>query len=524
MCSSCKRILCLSHTLEKKYTRTAKFKESLTSVWKYLHNLIPSKSIISLNEGGTPLRISNIGNKLNLTNLMIKDETRNPTGSIMDRGMTAEISVLAELSAELGTNNSKKYTAVVGVLASSLAAYCARAGLPCEVIVPKGNEWKVTPSRLYQLIAYNAEINFVPKDFVLSSSDYYHVKTNNIIFMEGLKTTGFEICDQLEWELPDHIIVPVGSGFNLSAISQSINELIKLGLAKNDGPRKRDERLPKIHGVTVGTSTSSSSYLELYEDINSGTEIRNRFSNKLGMDGPTIAPELVSSVSSYLEHAIAAINVSGGTMTQVHNHDLINSVSLLASHDGILASPTGAAAVAGLLNLVKQKVIERDDNVVCIVTGSGEVSNISGVRGDMTDWKMLKAYNKIRQSPSSSPITSRVDYSNTSIIANNLGITKIRIISLIDKESDYAYSLNKRLHESFIDKTKDKRKMMMAMSTLYQHLNELERFGLIVRTKAESFRGRPIRFHYRITAGGKRALKTEVEKYKLTLKGHILHV
>jgi threonine synthase len=162
--------------LTYEYVNNERFKTMNPSVWKYLSNLIPdSNKIISLNEGGTPLRLSNIGARINLKNLRIKDETRNPTGTFLDRGMTAELSVLNWMNIQ----GASGYTMIAilaqdapsPILAISLAAYSARAGFECELFVPKGNEWKLTPNSLYQLISYGVKINFVSqKNFCLCVS------------------------------------------------------------------------------------------------------------------------------------------------------------------------------------------------------------------------------------------------------------------------------------------------------------------------------------------------------------------
>ena len=159
-----------------------------------------------MNEGGTPLRISNIGTKLNLKTLRIKDETRNPTTTFMDRGTTAEISVCKWLGPI-----DPKYVIVgnvVGGLAVSLAAYSARAAFECQLFVQRNQGWGLSPNVLYQLIRYSAKINLTSKNFVLPDN-YYKFNYNNTFFVEGLKTIGFEICDQFGCELPDHIIVPM---------------------------------------------------------------------------------------------------------------------------------------------------------------------------------------------------------------------------------------------------------------------------------------------------------------------------
>jgi threonine synthase len=517
-CNNSKLHLLSSLTYE--HINSERFKTTNPSVWKYIPNLIPdSDKIISLNEGGTPLRLSNIGTKVGINNLRIKDETRNPTGTFLDRGTTTEISAINCM-----TPSEDPQYIVAGILsqgtpnpslAISLAAYSARGGFECELFVPKGNEWKLTPNSLYQLISYGAKINFVSEKNFSLPSNYYYINTTNPIFIEGLKTTGFEICDQLEWKLPDHIVVPLGSGKHLYAIDRSIKEMSELGLISRNEDKQQDDnnssgsniytkfKKPVLHGVTVaGSAAASRSHNDRgYQDreiINSPDEIVQT----------TIAPELALLAPSYLEDAMSAISNSGGSVIKVYPDDLVNAVSLLASQDGIFASSSGASSIAGLLKLHQDKIIESDQNVVCIVTGSGigisdpdRISSGSSIN-PVSSWRVLQAQNTIRRLKKklANKVKSHLDSENVS-----LGTTKRKILFLLNKKPDYAYSLHKRLLLN--DKDLGKKKTM-DISTLYQHLNELENLGMIVRNTAESFRGKPIRFYYKITRRGKIAART----------------
>jgi threonine synthase len=265
--------------------------------------------------------LSNIGTKVGLKDLRIKDETRNPTGTFLDRGMTTEISTINCMS----PSEDPQYI-VAGILsewtpnptlAISLAAYSARAGFECELFVPKGNEWKLAPNSLYQLISYGAKINFVSEKNFSLPSNYYYINTTNPIFIEGLKTTGFEICDQLEWKLPDHIVVPLGSGKHLYAIDRSIKEMSELGLVnRNDGEDDNSSSNNKytkpkkavLHGVTVAGSAAAS---RSHNDID--YQEREIVSSPDEILQTTIAPELALPAPSYLEDAMSAISDSGGS-------------------------------------------------------------------------------------------------------------------------------------------------------------------------------------------------------------------
>jgi threonine synthase len=510
ICPKCNGRLHLEYCLTDKYIRSKKFKTTSPTAWKYLYNLFPfysdtghdngdtSQSIVSLNEGGTPLRMSNIGTKLNLKSLRIKDETRNPTTTFMDRGTTAEISIC-----KWQGPTDPKYVivgSVVGGLAVSLAAYSARAAFECQLFVQRNQGWGLSPNILYQLISYGAKINLTSKNFVLPDN-YYKFNYNNTFFVEGLKTTGFEICDQLGWELPDHIIVPMGRGTHLYAIYRSILEMISLGLVKNSGNKIKKVA---IHGVTLEHNLFSNTEELSYKDItaitnnnsNNNTILRSSLLDK-SKQVTTIAPELAPPGPSYLEDAVSAIHNTGGSIIKVSDNDLINAVSLLASHDGIFASPAGASSIAGLLKLIESNLIEHDENVVCIVTMSE-----GSITDSIKNWKVLQAYSRLRHHHEyqSQELLHTLEKSKKKNINNNnndsilLGNTKRKILLLLKEQPDYTYNLRKRLIKKY--------SLSLDISTLYQHLNELEKKGAILRSKAESFRGKPIRFYYNITPVG----------------------
>jgi DNA-binding transcriptional ArsR family regulator len=225
---------------------------------------------------------------------------------------------------------------------------------------------------------------------------------------------------------------------------------------------QRYKRDPKIQHCSSAASRSHNDrgYQER-EIINSPDEIVQT----------TIAPELALLAPSYLEDAMSAISNSGGSVVKVYPNDLITAVSLLASQDGIFASSSGASSISGLFKLYQDNIIESHQNVVCIVTGSGigisYYDSSSGSINPVASWKILQAQNRILKSKKqlANKVKTHLDRENVS-----LGRTKRKILSLLNKKPDYAYSLHKRLLN---DKDLEKKKTM-DISTLYQHLNELE--------------------------------------------------
>lgn len=500
--------------LTVRYIRSKEFKSSQPTSWKYLFNLMPNirkksqnvhdeikKSIVSLNEGGTPLILSNIGTKFNLKNVRLKDETRNPTSSYMDRGTSAEISMCRWLGLSNDPKNAMTGN-VVGRLAVSLAAYSARAGYNCELSVRDNQEWGLSPDVLYQLIVYGAKINLSTKQNNLPSN-YHLFSYDNTFFTEGLKSLGFEICEQLGWKLPDRIIVPLGQGTLIYVLYHAIKELISLGLVEN--------KRVKIHGVTTEENLLLTRGFSQRNDIVDflNSKIRNENVHVISDLLPafsdsqkpltTIAPELFPPrINSYITNAMTIINNSGGSVIRVTDSNLIDAMSLLAQSDGIFASPAGVSSIAGLLKLIEfNNIYDNKESIICIVTmGQGNSKDL------MKNWKMLDAVNKIRYLNSQGIKASSISEKNkSSKTVFSIGKTKTRILLLLKKFPDYVYNLHNRITEEY--------SLSIDISTLYQHLNELEKIGAVSKSKAESFRGKPIRIYYTITPYGSSLIRSK---------------
>ncbi|HIQ38923.1 MAG TPA: threonine synthase, partial [Methanothermococcus okinawensis] len=196
-------------------------------VWRYLEYLPVEnpESIVSLQEGGTPLyRCKNLGEELGLKELYVKNEGANPTGSFKDRGMTVGVTKAEELGIDVVG------CASTGNTSASLAAYSARAGKKCIVLLPGG---KVALGKLAQAMFYGAKVIQIRGNFdealemvrrLAEDRKLYLLNSINPFRLEGQKTIGFEICDQLNWEVPDMVIVPVGNAGNISAIWKGFKE------------------------------------------------------------------------------------------------------------------------------------------------------------------------------------------------------------------------------------------------------------------------------------------------------------
>ncbi|MHA2022275.1 MAG: pyridoxal-phosphate dependent enzyme, partial [Candidatus Thorarchaeota archaeon] len=203
-------------------------------IWKYSELLpvsTPSKAV-SLGEGGTFLhKCDRLANHLGLKSLYLKDETTNPTGSFIDRGTAVEVTVAKERGFDFLCCGS------TGNLAASLVAYAARAGIESNVFIAEtGN---VDAGKFYQILAYGANVTVVKNhEVALARADAerdhsYVVNEYSSIFLEGVKTTIFEICEQLLWKTPDWILVPMGNGGHLSLIWKGLREFQEIGILED---------------------------------------------------------------------------------------------------------------------------------------------------------------------------------------------------------------------------------------------------------------------------------------------------
>lgn len=325
-------------------------------VWRY-RELLPIREDIepiTLYEGGTPLiKALNIYKKGFTTgpNMYIKFEGANPTGSFKDRGMTIGVTIAKSLNVE------GVVVASTGNTAASAAAYAARAGLKCIILLPKGG---VARGKLAQAILHGAEIREVEGTFdsaleeafkiVIDNklSNYYPLNSYNPWRLEGQKTIAFEIIDELG-EVPDYVFVPVGNAGNISAIWKGFKELYTFGYI---------DRLPKMVGVQAeGAAPLTRAWLM-------------GLSEPLFIDKPeTIASAIrIGKPINWLK-AMKAVNESKGFFIMVSDIEIINAMRVLAKYEGVGVEPASATSLAGLIKCVEEGKIAKDDTVILIATG-----------------------------------------------------------------------------------------------------------------------------------------------------------
>lgn len=340
----------LSRKLEKSDWRNVPL-----SVWRY-KDFMPIgdiSKIVSLNEGGTGLHSCHkLGKQLGLLQLCVKNEGENPTGSFKDRGMTVGVSKAAELGAK------NVICASTGNTSASLAAYAAKAGMRCTVLIPSG---KIAYGKLSQAMIYGAKVlqvrgNFDQSlDMVLKLAEkhpsIYLLNSINPFRVEGQKSLGFEICDQLDSEPPDRVIVPVGNAGNISAIWKGFTEYHQLGFIR---------KLPKMTGIQAEGSAPIAH------------AIKTNSAKIVPVEKPeTVATAIRIGAPVSWKKAVNAIRNSGGTAETVTDEEILAAQKLLARVEGIFVEPASASSIAGLIKLVNNGVIGKDERVVCVTTGHG---------------------------------------------------------------------------------------------------------------------------------------------------------
>ncbi|MFN3805007.1 MAG: threonine synthase [Pyrobaculum sp.] len=303
-------------------------------VWRYA-TMLPLRRGVTAGEGNTPLVESRLA-----PGLYVKYEGVNPTGSFKDRGMALGITVARESGAD------KVVVASTGNTAASVAAYAARAGMRCFVVLPRGN---VARGKLVQAALHGAEIVMVnglfdkALEYVLAYGTKYAYPLNsfNPWRLEGQKTTAFEIYEELG--CPDYVIVPVGNAGNISAIWKGFRELAELGLC---------HKLPKMVGVQAEGAAPLAKAWEFGRDT------------PVFVDEPeTVATAIKIGKPINWPKALAAVRESGGFFTTVSDVEILKAQRLLATRDGLGAEPAGAAPIAAALKL------RLPGTVAAVVTG-----------------------------------------------------------------------------------------------------------------------------------------------------------
>jgi len=326
-----------------------------SNMWKY-KEVLPVKdeaNIVTLGEGGTPLlKAQKIGDDLGLENLYFKDETANPTGSFKARGLGMAVSRAKELGLE------RLIIPTAGNAGSAVAAYAARAGLKCMIIMPKD----VPAPFLVDGAYHGAEIELVEgtiKDCdarvaeKVKSEGWFAVATLKEPYrIEGKKTMGYELAEQFGYDLPEVIIYPTGGGTGLIGMWKAFDEMEKMGWIGSKRPKM--------------ISVQAEGCAPIPKAFDEGKESAEEWP-----DPHTVAAGLrvPGAIGDFL--MLRAIRESGGAALAVSDDELMHDTRELAAKEGIFSSPEGGASLSALRKLIRDGVVGRSDRAVVFITGSG---------------------------------------------------------------------------------------------------------------------------------------------------------
>lgn len=311
---------------------------------------------VSLGEGNTPLvGAPRLAQRLGLGAVYIKNEGMNPSGTFKDRCQSIAYTKAKEMGAPATIIGS------AGNAGAAAAAYAAASGIPCFVVVPADTNME----RLAQTLQYGAKLIRVQGNVsdciemleaVCKARGWHDMTTahcHNPFQAEGAKTIAYELAKDMDWDVPDWIIVPIGGGGILSSIYKGYKEMFGLGLI---------QRMPKMVGVQ---EAGCAAVAEAFEKGAAPREIR-RVQNPTG-----VAVAIKDAYPLDGETALQAIYDSGGVAARVSSEQIAQAQVALGQACGVFAEPASAATVAALAKLREAQVLQEGDRAVCIITGNG---------------------------------------------------------------------------------------------------------------------------------------------------------
>jgi threonine synthase len=334
------------------------------SIWRYAALLpVGQPGAETLPAGWTPLvRADRLAAELGLGELWIKDDTRNPTNSFKDRV------VAVALAKALEFGHKTIACASTGNLANAVAAAAARVGLSSYVFIPADLESaKVLTTSVYggNVVAIDGNYDDVNR-LCAELADAHPWAFVNInvrpFYAEGSKTIAFETAEQLGWQVPDHVVVPIGSGSLLTKVRKGFEELHKVGLL-DEAPELR------VSGAqATGCSPVATAFAERSDSIRP-------------VKPSTIAKSLAIGNPADGYYALDAIRTSGGAAVAVTDDEIVEGIRLLARTEGIFGETAAGVTIATLARLAADGVVRPDERVVAYVTGHG-LKTLDALAGD----------------------------------------------------------------------------------------------------------------------------------------------
>ena len=328
---------------------TSPGRATTSGVWRFREMVLPTAvDVVTYPEGNTPLlRRPSVTAYTGASELLLKHEGHNPTGSFKDRGMTVGVTQARRIQ------STAVACASTGNTAAALGAYAALAGIPALVFVPRG---LVALGKVAQILAYGARTLLVRGDFDACLAlareagerlGVYLLNSINPFRLEGQKTIVLEMLQQLDWDPPDWIVVPAGNLGNTAAFGKALGEARDCGLIT---------RLPRLAAVqAAGAAPFARSFQE-------------GFARRHTVQPETVASAIrIGNPASY-ERAVRAIRDTNGVVTTVTDDEILEAKAVVDA-SGAGCEPASAASVGGTRRLIQEGVIRKGDRVVAILTG-----------------------------------------------------------------------------------------------------------------------------------------------------------
>ena len=357
LCTACGKPLLVRYDLER--AKMFLKKESLATrrpdMWRY-REMLPverDENIVSLGEGWTPLlRATRLGRRVGVQDLFIKDESQNPTQSFKARGMATAVSMAKELGVK------KLAVPSAGNAAGALAAYAARAGLKSYIFMPRDTP-RANVVECQQTGAHVTLMDGLITDCGAEvgrrkeKEGWFDVSTLKEPYrIEGKKTLGYELAEQMEWRLPDVIIYPTGGGTGLIGMWKAFDEMEQLGWIGSKRPRM----------VTV-QAEGCAPIVRAFEE---GNRFADEFPNAATTASGLRVPKAIGDFM-----ILDALRDSGGTAVAVTDDELITATREIGAAEGVFCAPEGAACLPALRKLIEMGQVKASDRVVLFNTGSG---------------------------------------------------------------------------------------------------------------------------------------------------------
>jgi len=326
-----------------------------TTIWRYrpLLPIEPDSPVPPLTVGWTPLyRADRLAAGLGLKHVWVKDEGREPSASFKDRASAIAVVKGRERGAEVITTSS------TGNAGAALSALCASVGQKNVIFLPES----APPAKVAQLLVYGSTVIMVRGTYddafelcaeAAKEFGWYNRNTGyNPYMTEGKKTAAYEICEQLGWDAPDRIFVSVGDGCVIGGVHKGLKDLMALGWIK---------KMPKIMGVQAAGSAA------LYDAWRTGISAMEM----KPIDAHTIADSISAGLPADRIKGLAAVRETNGAYIKVTDDEILAAIPVLARGSGVFAEPAGAAAYAGLVKAVADRLVDADERIVVLSTGNG---------------------------------------------------------------------------------------------------------------------------------------------------------